>query len=302
MKSECTHIKRLLSDYIDGVLDAAKMIAVSEHLHACRDCGREHEALKSLIREMANIRPVKAPDNFIERLHDRINKDSIFDRIREGLSFMRIRIPAEMAAFATTAVLILLFLYLFPSMERGIITGPGNKGIEFAMDNGDSPGRIAENLDQIGQPADSPATAQRIEEQQIPVKLALSLTTRQEAVAIPSQSVSFGNSPVGDISNDPYLWQTEKESDTRERIITPEEVNLKIDEIIKHVEGRIISREINMESGYPSSLTISIPGGNYRHFISRLDSLGALNAPAPDLPDASYNAIVMIQMELSPRE
>lgn len=302
MKPECTHTRRLLSDYIDGVLDTAKTTAVSEHLHVCRDCAREHEALKSLIMEMGNIRSVKAPEDFIERLHKRINKASILDRIRESLSFTQIRIPVEMAAFATTVLLVLFFFYLFPSVEKDIVPKPGNRGVEFAMDHEDSQVRPPVNQDQTGQPADIPSPAPRIEERQIPVRLALSLTTRQETVQIPSQSVSYGNSIAGDMSDDPYLWQTEKENDTKEIIITPDEVNLKIDEIIKFVEARVISRENNTENGYPSSLTLSIPGVNYRRFIARLDNLGALETPAPALQDVPDNASVLIQMELSPRK
>lgn len=303
MKSECTHTRRLLSDYIDGVLDTAKATAVSEHLHDCRDCAQEHEALKSLIQEMGNIRPIKAPDDFLEGLHKRINQASILDRVREALSFTQIRIPAELAAFATTALLVLFFFYFFPSVEKDIIPKPGDRGIEFAMDREDTPVRPPGNQDQTGHPMDSPSPAPLIEEQHIPIRLALSLTTRQETVQIPSQSVSYGNSIVGgDMSDDPYSWQTEKENDTKEIIITPDEVNLKIDEIIKFVEARVISRENNMDNGYPSSLTLSIPGVNYRRFIARLDSLGALETPAPALQDVPDNASVLIQMELSPRE
>lgn len=301
MNSECTHIRRLLSDYIDGALNATDMTAVSEHLPACRDCSREHEALRSVISGLGNIRQVNAPADFLEKLHERINEDSIFDRIRETFSVMRFRIPVELAAFATTALLILLIFNFLPSGEKGVLNAPGDEQIEIATGHGALPSQTAENNEPMTQPAKGGAVPQ-IEEQQIPVRLALSLTTRQETVAIPSRSVSYGNSIVGDISDDQYMWQTENERDTREFIITPDEINLKIDEIIKYAGGNVISRENNIENGYPSSLKLSIPFDNYQHFISRLDSLGALEAPAPALPEAPDNATVLIQMELSPRE
>ncbi|MBN1628009.1 MAG: zf-HC2 domain-containing protein [Deltaproteobacteria bacterium] len=301
MNSECTHIRRLISYYIDGDLEPAKMAAVSEHLLACRECSREHDALRSVISGLHSFRQVKAPADFLEGIHERINEDSIIHRIREALSLMRFRIPAELAAFAATAMLILLIFNFLPSGEKAFIKRPGYEQTKIAADHSVLPAQTAENNKPKKQTSGS-GVAPQIEQQEIPVRLALSLKTRQETVAIPSRSVSYGNPISGDISNSQYLRQTENGDVTREIVITPDEVNLKIDEIINYIEGNVISRVNNIENGYPSSLTLSVPYANYQHFISRLDALGALKDPVPALPEASGDATILIQMELYTRE
>jgi len=300
LKPECPHIRQLLSEYIDGVLDTVNMTAVMEHLHACEDCSREHEALKSLIRELGNIRAVKAPDNFLEKLHDRMRDDSFFDRIREILSFTRIRFPVELAAFATTAILILFLFNFFPTKEKAVIGNFGNDKAQSALDQGTLPAQTADNQNSAGQPVESSNPATQTREQRIPVKLALSLTNGQDNTPIPSQSVSFGNSGTGHTDDDPDIWPSE--NDSTKNKIQPDDVNLKIDEIIKSVEGTVLSRDYQAETGYPAHLKLDIPGINYRRFISKIKTLGALQAPAPALPEGSEDARVLIQIELTPPE
>jgi len=273
------------------------MTAVSEHLHACKDCSREHAALKSLIRELGNIRTFKAPDNLLEKIQDRITDYSIFDRIRDLLSFTRIRFPVELAAFATTAILIISFIHFFPAEEKGIIKMPENKDTQLTMDQGTLQAQIPENQRPTEQPVKSPFLDGEKKGQQVPIKLALTLITQKDSAPIPSQSVSFGNSGTVYTNGDPDMWR--HEDDPAKEIIQPDEVNSKMDDIIKSVKGKILSRGDNAETGYPSRLTLDIPGINYRRFISKIEALGALQSPAPALPEGSDDAMVLIQMEFT---
>jgi hypothetical protein len=287
---------------MDGTLEASKMTAVNEHMRACEDCSRRYQALKSLVSRMGNIRPVKTPDSFLDKIHDRIKAQSLLGKIRELLSFTRIGFPVEVAAFTATAILVLFVFYFFPAEEKWAFKNHRNENIELAMEQGSSSSQTAENQPSSGQPANSPAPEGQINGQRTQVRLALLLTTPDDAVPIPSQNVSFGNSSTGNTSDDLYSWQTAKDNNTQKRLIPPDEVNQKIDDIIKSVEGRVLSREKNNESGYPAHLTLDIPGINYRRFISKLDGLGALQTPAPTLPEGSEDAGILIQMELAPPE
>lgn len=297
MKSECSHIRQLLSEYIDGVLDAAKMTAVREHLHICEACSREYEALNILTSKLGNFGLVEAPDNFLENFHSRIESNSIFGRLREIFSFTRIRIPVELAAFATTAILILFLFHFFPVEEKGIIKNLGNENIQLAMDEESLPDQTIENLIPAEQTSKSLSSLTKSQKQQIPIKLALLLTTQQEATPIPSQSVSFGNSGSGYTTDDLYTWQPATGSDSTIRLIRPDEVNVKIDEIITFTEGKLLSRNDNPETGLPTGLKLEIPVSNYHLFISNLDTLGVLQAPAPILPEGSEDADLLIQIE-----
>lgn len=300
MKRECHHIRQLLSEYIDGALDVSKMDAVKEHLNFCEDCSRGYEALKSLISRMGNITRLKAPDNFLEKVHKRIKARSLLVKIREAFSFSRTWPPLEAVAFTVTAILLLFVLTFFSGEEKSIFQNHGYENIELAADQAGAPSQIAENKPSSALPVRAPSSEGRINQPRTPVRLALQLTAPEEATPIPSQSVSFGNSVIDQAAGDLYPWQTPEDNNTRKRPISPDEVNQKIDDIIKSAEGKVLSRKADTESGYPAHLTLDIPGINYRRFISRLDSLGALQAPAPSLSDGSENEIVLIQMELSP--
>jgi hypothetical protein len=301
LKSECPYIKQLLSEYIDGALDALKMTAVREHMNVCGDCRREHEVLKYLISRMGNIKTVKAPDNFLEKFHDRIKSDSVFDRIRKILSSIRISTPVELAAFAATAAFILFFFNFFTLEEKGVSNKSGNENIELAMDQGTSPAQNAPDQRPAVKPVESPSSVIQIKKQQIPIMLALSLTTEEESVPIPSQSVSFGSSGAGFTADDLGIWQSET-GNTSTRRIQPDDVNQKIDDIIKSVEGKLIFRQVDAQTGYPTGLKLDIPAINYSRFISRIEKLGSLKAAAPDLPDGSEGASILIQMELTNQE
>lgn len=301
MKSECPHIKQFLSEYIDGVLDAAKMTLVEEHIRACNDCRMEYELLRSIIGKLNAIGEVKAPDNILEKIHDRIKDDSILNRIREIVSFKRIGIPPlEWAAIATTAVLILLLFNFFHAENNNIIKHPFNNNEQLSQDHTNLSAQIDVKQDQSGQTVDYPTSTPQIKAKRIPIKLALALTIQEERNPIPSRSVSFGDNET--MNNDVYVNQTETKDEVSKRFIHPDEINKKIDEIIKSVKGKLISLENSPETGYPIDLKIEIPAVNYRRFISNIEMLGALRSAVPDLPEGSEYAGVFIQIELTSQE
>jgi hypothetical protein len=298
LKSECPHIRQLLSGYIDGVLDTPQMTAIREHLQSCRDCSHEHDTLKSLIRELGNIGSIKTPDNFLEKVYEGIRDDSFFDRIREILSFRPSRLPFELAAFATTAVLIIFLFNFFPAEEKVIIQKSGHNNAQSVLNQGTLQTQTAGNANSAGQPVESPVTQRQVE--RVPVNLALALTTVRETTPIPSQNVSFGNSETGYTSDDLNIWPPE--NDSTKEILQPDEVNSKIDEIVSSVDGNLLSRANDPVTGYPTHLTLDILVTDYRRFISKLETLGALQAQAPALPEGAKDVRVLIQMELSRTE
>jgi hypothetical protein len=297
LKTECTNIRPLLSEYIDGMLDASEMSAVRGHLHACKDCNREYEALNSLLRKMGDIQAVKAPDDFLAKVHEKINeRPSPMDRIRDLFDFSRIRIPIEAAAFALTAVLILSLFYILPNEEKTKIARPAAENSQLTTGTEIRTAQIPEGSSSAKPSMETPPPAPRIEAGQTVVKLALSLNITQAASPIPSQSVSFGNSEAESENSFQNLWPDENEP---ARKILPIEINSKIDEVIKSVGGVIISREYKTETGYPARLTAEIPGGNYRKFITESAALGVLKTPAPAFKEGLPQDKVLIQLEFT---
>lgn len=288
MRSECLHIRQLLSDYIDRVLDPAKTNKIREHLQSCEDCNREHEGLNALISELRNIRAVKAPEDFLEKFHERIRDVSFVERIMEILSFRWIKFPVEMTAFAATAALILLIFHFIPSEQTIKIAHIEKNSMQAVPDKGG----------QTNQAAGNPSLTTQAQKQRPTVKLALSLIARQAARPIPSQSVSFGGSG-SEYQNQDMLPTGE---DYTADIMQPYEVNSKIDEIISSVGGKLLSGKYQAETGYPAHLTLDIPVINYDRFVSKIKDLCALESPAPALPDVSEDKMVLIQMEFTTKE
>ena len=104
---DCKKIRELLSEYIDGTLDAKTRDVVEEHLKTCKGCKEELEALKACIREVSSLKGVKAPGDFLERVHQRIEQKSGFrDILRRLFIPLQVKIPLEVAAVVATVLLV----------------------------------------------------------------------------------------------------------------------------------------------------------------------------------------------------
>ena len=115
---KCARIRELLSEYMDGTLDPERTRGVKDHLSRCERCSKELASLKAVADALDSLEPVKAPNDFLERVHLRIHQRS---RIRKMLTFLfvpaKIKIPLECAGALATAVLVIL---LFKGPRRTI--------------------------------------------------------------------------------------------------------------------------------------------------------------------------------------
>ncbi|MCP4682678.1 MAG: zf-HC2 domain-containing protein [Desulfobacterales bacterium] len=117
---ECAEIKQHLSGYLDGVLDAQTMDIINGHLSACKGCKQELESLQSLVKELRTLEPVKAPDDFLEKFHERLTPGFDFGGfIRKLFMPFRVKIPLQFATVAAMAVLI-FFLVHTPEIKREV--------------------------------------------------------------------------------------------------------------------------------------------------------------------------------------
>lgn len=108
----CGEVKEFLSEYVDDVLDPETKAVVDEHLSACEDCQQELVSLKALVSDLGSLESVEPPKDFLDQLHERIEKRSWFSEILRALFVpMRVKIPLEFAGAAAVAVLVFAFLY-----------------------------------------------------------------------------------------------------------------------------------------------------------------------------------------------
>jgi len=108
---ECVRVKELLSEYIDGSLDAQVGAAVKDHVSICNGCKEELASLSAMVEELGSLEPVKAPADFLEKIHERMEPRFSIDRlIRKLFVPFHIKIPLELAAVATVTILVFFVL------------------------------------------------------------------------------------------------------------------------------------------------------------------------------------------------
>jgi hypothetical protein len=108
---ECARIKGRLSEYIDGTLDAKTRISVEDHVSICSDCKAELASLSALVEELGALETVKAPADFLEKIHEKMEPRADFYRILRKLFVpFHIKIPLELAAAATMVFLVISVL------------------------------------------------------------------------------------------------------------------------------------------------------------------------------------------------
>ena len=110
---DCAGIQELLSEYIDGTLDAKAVQVVEKHMSVCEDCKETLASLSAMVEELNALEPVKAPADFLEKIHQRMEPRSDFSRIFRKLFVpLKIKIPLQLAAAATASILVFMVLNL----------------------------------------------------------------------------------------------------------------------------------------------------------------------------------------------
>ena len=109
----CAGIKELFSEYIDGVLDSDTKAQLEKHISTCVGCQQKLQDLKALVGELKAVEPLKAPDDFLDRLHERIEPRFSFGKIIKTLFVpMGIKIPVQLVTATATAVLVFSIINL----------------------------------------------------------------------------------------------------------------------------------------------------------------------------------------------
>ena len=78
---KCKHAQKMLTDYIDEVLDAEDSRSVQEHINGCDSCRRELDALRVILGHVSSAKveypPAHVWENFLPDLHRRIEREAI---------------------------------------------------------------------------------------------------------------------------------------------------------------------------------------------------------------------------------
>jgi hypothetical protein len=75
MVTDCEDVWRVVSDYLDGEVDAQLQAAIEEHVRGCKRCTAVLEGMRNVVRLYGDERMMEVPLGFSRRLHDRLESN-----------------------------------------------------------------------------------------------------------------------------------------------------------------------------------------------------------------------------------
>lgn len=115
----CEKALPLLSEFLDGVLDADRTVQVNQHLGQCIPCRREFDSLSALQKKLRSLDGVKAPEVLRRLVQLQLAKEPWPARARNELerywSIMRTTETMWYATRALGTVVAFMFFILMPN-------------------------------------------------------------------------------------------------------------------------------------------------------------------------------------------
>ncbi|MFH1974494.1 MAG: zf-HC2 domain-containing protein [Pseudomonadota bacterium] len=312
----CSRIKELFSESIDGRLDKEQEALVKEHLLLCGDCRYEFESMKAVVREMGSLDTIKAPDDFLVSLHGRIKSDSWFQKIKAFLFIpARIRIPVELATLATAVVIAFFIFHIVPPIippktplktpsksQMGLKDEKPAGGIQSNENAPAGSGMKSSETKGISdKSAPAPQNKQNHYDRE-PLSIppserpAVQALRAAEADHIPMPGKTGGfpapakiNEPLQMVlvlkpvfEKEPVTEKRKDDTDLYQKkpaFSYQEGLLFNIKEHIKSAGGSILKTDINKETGQPEYLLIEISGQDYQKLVEKLGESGKIQTP-----------------------
>jgi len=326
---ECADIKALMSEYLDDALDAQAKGVLEKHLSACGACKEELAALRAVIDELASLKPVAPPDDFLERLHERLERGSILERVRRKLfSPFLIKFPLELAGAAVVAVLVFAVLNVQLARKemvpRSDIPAPARvtesvraKPMEQAFKkeskaaapavpatpSGTVPSRDRVTAGKQMRRAAAPATS--LEQKRQRTQPAETLIELAVLIGSKDGEPRYANEPTSDEYAEreaPRVAEERALPPASEGLSTlkggavrqgadPDALLASIKGLIKNAAGEIVAVSYDELTRRLKHITARIPTANYSTFAGTLSRLATLQKRPPEPPDEDAETI-----------
>jgi hypothetical protein len=112
-------MKKKLSEYLDGELEAEEKAYVEEHLASCEDCSATLAELKKTLQHMSVLDEVEPPPWFAEKVMQRVKEEAEKESFFRKLFYpLHIKLPVEAVALVFVAV---FAYYAFDVMKPGVV-------------------------------------------------------------------------------------------------------------------------------------------------------------------------------------
>lgn len=128
----CRRIRKKLSAYQDGEIDAGQKEAIEAHLHTCEACRQHYEQLQVTCQMLKRLPDIEAGANLSLGILKRVSQAqaSLWQR-RMGRLFRRLPAPAAVVALAAAGIWVGVLVGHF-WIEQGL--GPFRKAAAFQSD------------------------------------------------------------------------------------------------------------------------------------------------------------------------
>lgn len=306
---ECARVKELLSEYLDNALDAQTKALVEGHLSTCKVCSEELASLKAYIEQFGTLKAVKAPEDFLEKVHARLKRRFEFERImRKVFVPVRIKVPLQLVAVAAMLFLVIsVFKFIQPPAEKLTYVPSVSKQVTVAERHVEEPIELAKK------PIEEPIKLARKEEK--PIELALLIKPEVPAMLyeermVRKEEADYSKTAREDIKEGEQITGALRSAEgaprsadiiRRDKKALPppysEEILFRVKELIELAEGKVTSVEYEKETSRPQFVNVEIPFKNYSALLERLTQLGQLQKPLPTLA-LEDEQIIQIQIKL----
>ncbi len=293
----CANVIKNLSEYIDGVLDGETMSAIQNHLRNCEACRKEYVSLNDIVRDLNSMETIRAPEDLLERVKERIERDSVFWKIRQVLfSPARFKIPMELTALTATALIIFMIFYGVKPETRveKALPGTGEKRVAAAIgkDSGLYPqekGPIELEL-VLGSGERTRALPPK---KVVPVLSGRRHQGREKPELGPGSRLP-GLSPELDRFFDDVNRSFE---DSIESAKDHKDVISDLNKIISLAKGRLLATEYKTGTDIPEYVTLELPRDGYPMFLNNIGRMGSFRTPAPPL-SPEYKDVVRLRIRI----
>lgn len=292
---KCNQTKELLSAYIDEMLDPVARKNLELHLSSCHGCTEELLTLKKYLSKVNSLRPVKAPDDFLEKVNDRIKRRFEFEKIMHTLLMpAKIKIPLETAGVLLTVVFVVI---IYKIISPGINYPAPAKNLSLEQDKAQISRIVKKNTAKPQITAPIPAeknkeTSQATEAMNTDRHLLDSY--EQESTAIQPQQKQLDMETVsmremGESSSaekseafteNQKFWAAagaEKSYDLfiniLEKDLTLDEASNKVNSIAKSESGIVVFMP-TAQDGQSRIIILSMPAKNYDSLLNKLQAVG----------------------------
>lgn len=296
---KCGDIKERLSEYVDDILDPETRVLVDEHLSACKDCQHTLASLKAVVSELGALDSVEPPEDFLNQLHERMEKRSRFPRILRTLFMpMRVKIPLEFAGAVAVAILVFSILHTQKDQLR-LAEPPAGLKQEGASGQVEMENRQAKARKDQGyeRPLADISKAPPAERETIELALVMRKEIRPKALA-PRAAMEAAPAPKKKIDRSLALPQPAP-SAKPERDEEVDDSLLKLTRLIELVGGEVVSVQYDEETNTAESIWAEIPATQIDTFYNRLKELGDLQTP-PEAFAGKGEAVLPICIRLLP--